>query len=179
MPKKEIDYSNTIIYKIVSRDLNIKEYYVGHTTNFTKRKYTHKSNCDNKNSRKYNYNVYKFIRNHEGFDNWSMLEIEKYDCDDLNEACKRERYWIEKLNASLNKVIPTRTKNEYKEANKEVIKEYFKKYGQENRDDLSAYQKDYKKQNKVILQEKSKIYWEENRIELLESKNIYYEKNKE
>jgi len=38
MPKKEIDYSNTIIYKIVCRDLNIKECYVGHTTNFTKQK---------------------------------------------------------------------------------------------------------------------------------------------
>ena len=32
MPKKEIDYSNTIIYRIVCKDTNITECYVGHTT---------------------------------------------------------------------------------------------------------------------------------------------------
>ena len=42
--------------------------------------------------------------------NWSMLEIEKYPCKDRNEAQVRERYWIETLNANLNKQVPTRTK---------------------------------------------------------------------
>ena len=31
MPKKIIDYSKTIIYKIVCNDLTITEVYVGHT----------------------------------------------------------------------------------------------------------------------------------------------------
>ena len=48
MPKKEIDYSKTIIYKIVCNDLNIKDCYIGSTTSFTKRKNRHKSNCNNK-----------------------------------------------------------------------------------------------------------------------------------
>ena len=43
MPRKEIDYSKTVIYKIVCNDLNVKDVYVGHTTDFTKRKATHKS----------------------------------------------------------------------------------------------------------------------------------------
>ena len=34
MQKVEIDYSNTIIYKIVCKDPLIKDVYVGHTTNF-------------------------------------------------------------------------------------------------------------------------------------------------
>ena len=38
MPKKNIDYSKTIIYKIVCNDLNIIDVYVGQTTNFTKKK---------------------------------------------------------------------------------------------------------------------------------------------
>jgi hypothetical protein len=42
MPKKLIDYSKTIIYKIVCNDLNIKDVYVGHTTNFIKSKALHK-----------------------------------------------------------------------------------------------------------------------------------------
>jgi len=34
MPKINIDYSNTLIYKITCKDLLINEVYVGHTTNF-------------------------------------------------------------------------------------------------------------------------------------------------
>ena len=39
MPKNEIDYSNTIIYKITCLDPNITDVYVGHTTNFVQRKH--------------------------------------------------------------------------------------------------------------------------------------------
>jgi hypothetical protein len=35
MPKTNIDYSNSIVYKIVCNDLNILFCYVGSTTNFT------------------------------------------------------------------------------------------------------------------------------------------------
>ena len=54
MPRKEIDYSKTVIYKIVCNDLNVKDVYVGHTTDFTKRKASHKAvfNCPNH----HNYN---------------------------------------------------------------------------------------------------------------------------
>ena len=34
MPKQDIDYSNTIFYKISCKDENIKELYIGHTTNY-------------------------------------------------------------------------------------------------------------------------------------------------
>jgi len=34
MPKENIDYSNTIIYKICCSDFSITDLYVGHTTNF-------------------------------------------------------------------------------------------------------------------------------------------------
>jgi hypothetical protein len=43
MPKENIDYSKTIIYKIVCKDVNIKDCYVGSTTNFTNRKGQHKN----------------------------------------------------------------------------------------------------------------------------------------
>jgi hypothetical protein len=39
MPKQPINYENTIIYKIVCNNLNINDCYVGHTTDFTRRKY--------------------------------------------------------------------------------------------------------------------------------------------
>jgi hypothetical protein len=114
MPKLPVDYSKTVMYKIVSKDLNIKEVYVGHTTDFIKRKYSHKSLTENKNSRKYTYKLYNFIRQNGGWDNFEMLEIEKYSCNDSNEARTRERYWFELLNAKINSRYPQRASIEEK-----------------------------------------------------------------
>eukprot|EP01038_Epipyxis_sp_PR26KG_P014805 gene14805-19891_t len=46
--------------------------------------------------------VYKTIIQNGGWDNWDMIELEKYPCLDANEAHGRERYYIEQLNANLN-----------------------------------------------------------------------------
>ena len=53
MPKNEIDYSNTIIYKITCKNPSISELYVGHTTNFVQRKHAHKQGCVNEKSSNY------------------------------------------------------------------------------------------------------------------------------
>jgi predicted GIY-YIG superfamily endonuclease len=127
MPKTPIDYSKTVIYKIVCNDLNTTDLYVGHTTDFTKRKNCHKSDCNNINNKSYNLKVYKMIRENGNWENWTMIEIEKYPCDDSNQACARERYWYEVLNANLNSRNPSRSKKEsdkaYYELNKEKIHE--------------------------------------------------------
>ena len=81
MPKKNIDYSKALIYKIVCNDLNIKDCYVGSTTDFTKRKGHHKRGCNNVNTKCYNYNVYQFIRANGGWDNWTMVLVENYPCE--------------------------------------------------------------------------------------------------
>lgn len=57
MPRKIIDYSKTIMYKFVCNDLSTTDCYVGHTTDFRKRKSEHKSHCTNVNSKKYDYKV--------------------------------------------------------------------------------------------------------------------------
>ena len=41
--------------------------------------------------------------------------IEKYPCNDLNEARARERYWYEILTPNLNMCNPCRSQKEYKE----------------------------------------------------------------
>ena len=97
MPRTKINYQNTIIYKIVCNDINIKDLYVGCTTDFKRRKSEHK-----------NWSLtpleglYKCIYNNGEWSNWSMIEIEKFPCNDGNEARKRERFWIEELKATLN-----------------------------------------------------------------------------
>ena len=82
MPKEIVDYSNTIIYKIYCKDSSITDVYVGHTTNFNSRKNMHKNLCKNfKNKQK----IYNVIRCNGGWDNWVMVEIAKYCCNDYTE----------------------------------------------------------------------------------------------
>jgi hypothetical protein len=142
-----VNYNNSIIYKLCCKDPEITEIYVGSTTNFYRRKQQHKSSCNNSNSKKkYNLNVYKFIRDNGNWENWDMVEIEKYNCNDKKELHKQERYILEKLGASLNRYIPSRTKKEYKKENEDKIKEYQKEY--EKTDKRKQYIKEYEKTDK-------------------------------
>lgn len=141
MPKKTIDYKKTIIYKIVCKNLSIDGMYIGSTTDFYSRKKCHKSRCTNKQSLFYNYKIYSTIRENGGWENWEMLEIEKFPCADKREADTRERYWIEKLKAILNHNIPSRSKLEY-------AKIYNKK-------NIDKFKENYNKK-KIILSEQKK-----------------------
>ena len=47
MPRKTVDYSRTVIYVIKCKTDNITEEYIGSTTDFTKRKYQHKTSFNN------------------------------------------------------------------------------------------------------------------------------------
>jgi hypothetical protein len=46
------------------------------------------------------------IRENGGWDDFEMIEIEKYPCNDSNESSARERYWKEHFNANMNTQIP-------------------------------------------------------------------------
>ena len=106
MPKIEIDYSNTIIYKISCKDPLIKDIYVGHTTNFVQRKHAHKQACNNIKSSCYNLKLYKTIRENGNWGNWDMTIIQFYNCKDLSEARQKEQQHFKDLNATLNSIEP-------------------------------------------------------------------------
>ena len=110
MPKKDVDYSNTIIYKICCKDETITDVYVGHTTNFTQRKYSHKIACNNlENTLK----IYNVIRSNGDWDNWNMVEIAKYNCKDATEARIKEQEHYNELKSSLNSCPPYVNKKTY------------------------------------------------------------------
>jgi hypothetical protein len=106
MPKLEIDYSNTIIYKITCIEPTITDVYVGHTTNFVQRKYSHKQNCTNQNTANYKCKLYEVIRNNGGWENWKMEIINFYNCHDHYEARKKEQEYFISLKATLNSIEP-------------------------------------------------------------------------
>ena len=157
MPKTNCDYSRTVIYKIVCNDLNITDCYVGHTTDFIKRKAKHKHACNKESDKDYNYNVYRTIRENSGWYNWTMVEIEKWPCNDGKEASARERYWYEQLNSSLNSVVPNRSMNERYIDLKESIKILQKEYQIKNKDKLKLLKQQYYQANKDEINIKTGI----------------------
>ena len=106
MPKTDIDYSNTIIYKITCKDPKVTDVYVGHTTNFVQRKHAHKQNCINKKASSYKCKLYEVIRNNGDWQNWKMEIINFFNCHDHYEARQKEQEYFISLNATLNSIEP-------------------------------------------------------------------------
>jgi hypothetical protein len=148
MPLSKVNYANTIIYRIFSD--NCDYVYVGSTTNFVARKAKHKSNYTLENSKSYNLKVYQTIRENGGWDNFKMLEIEEYPCENSKQSRKREQYWIDFYKSNLNtcKAFVAETK-----------KEYNKQYQFEHAEEIKQQTKQYRVENaEQIKQQKAKDY---------------------
>ena len=134
------DYMNALIYKIYCKDGNVKDVYVGETTDFIRRKYAHKINSNknkqqNKTSRT---ELYQTINSNGGWNNWIIEEIEKYPCENKQQLLDRESFWIIELNASLNKNVSKSTK------------EYKKEWYNQHRETVRIKQKEYQDAIKAL-----------------------------
>jgi hypothetical protein len=173
-----LNYQNSVVYKICCKDPEIKDIYVGSTTNFKRRMSGHKTNCNNEKSKEYNYPVYRFIRDTGGFDNWSVVKIRDVCCKDKYDLVAEERKEFEKLGATLNNNYPVRSKKEYIEENKEEIRRKKKEYYEENKEEILENKKEYHKKNKERRKEYNKERYQKNKEEILEKNKEYKEKNK-
>jgi len=150
------EYDNSVIYKLVCNDLAITDIYVGSTKCPEKRFGEHRSRCNNPKARGYNYNVYKFIRDNGGIDNWHEVIIEFVECSNKSELFERERFFKNKLGANLNSKEPFLTPDEvvYKHAQCVKVydqshKEQKRAYNQAHKEQRNAYYRAYyKKINK-------------------------------
>ena len=113
MPRISIDYTNTIIYKIQHNDID-ELIYVGHTTDFTKRKSAHKTNTHSDKGKPYNRQLYKMIRDNGDWDCFKMIEIKKFPCNDKREAEAEEDKVMRELKATMNMVRAFRTAEDIK-----------------------------------------------------------------
>ena len=158
MPKLPTDYSKAFIYKLCCLDVDVKEIYIGSQTNFKQRKNRHKCDCNRENSKLYNSYVYRFIRDNGGWDNWTMIELYKYPCNDKRELDCEENRVMNELQSHLNSNKTYQSKEDrdeyiknYREEHKEQIKDYSKKYHQENREELNIKQQKYRDEHKDKL----------------------------
>ena len=184
MPKTPIDYSKCSIYKIEHND-NESLVYVGHTTNFDKRKTQHKYYCKKDNHRHYNLKVYQMIRQNGDWEMFKMIEVQKYPCNDRREAERRENEAMKELKACMNMRNSFLTQDEKQEQAKEyntnyyeLHKEQVKEYQKNNKHKIQERMKDYRDNNKLKIQEYKKDYREANKPKIQEREKDYYEANK-
>ena len=118
-------YQNAKIYKIIGGDMC----YFGSTTQkylsqrLAVHKY-HKKLVLNGNN-KLNCSSHQIL----DFPDCQITLVELFPCQSKDELIARERYWIEN-NQCINKVIPGRTRQEYREQNREHRLEYNREYRQ-------------------------------------------------
>ncbi len=163
----ENKYNKSIIYQITCNDPLITETYVGSTTNLTNRINQHKFSCNTEYNEKYNFKIYKFMRENGGFDNYTFNILEEYNCENKNELFNRERYYIDLLGSSLNIQIPNRTDKQYREDNKDKLSEIKKNWYLENKEEYLEKRKQYHLENKETLNKKTREYYNKNRNEIL------------
>ena len=130
----------------------MKERYLGYTTNWAQcveyrsDEYDYGSNANSK--------LYTFVRENGGWNNWDMIEVERFEAIDGNDARKKERYWIEELKATLNNKLPTRSNKEYIEQHKEHLDECKKIYNETHKKEKAIIDKIYRENNKEKILER-------------------------
>lgn len=150
------DYNQSIIYKIICKDTNINDLYIGSTTNYHSRKRQHKFCCNTPESKKYNYKVYKFIRENGGWNNWEMIPLEIVTCNNKMELNIKEYEFINTYKATLNTHLNI-TNTDNANCKKSVIVD----------------------ENTTAKTDNNTDYYIKNRDKILAQKKLYYQNNKE
>ena len=118
----KVDYSQAKIYKITN-DYN-DDIWIGSTCDTLVKKFSvHKAESI-RNLRK-DCIIHNLIREH-GFDRFRIELIEDFPCDDVYHLRQRQGHYIRELNA-INKYADDK---DYREKNREHIKERYKEYSQ-------------------------------------------------
>lgn len=127
------------VYKLVCKDINAKEIYIGSTMNINQRRRAHKNRCNDINDKCHNIHVYQYIRQNGGWENWESIIVETFEYNEKYELKNRERFHLEQLQAKLNKQIPNRTDVEYRSANIEQIAHRDKQYRDANKEHIKQH----------------------------------------
>jgi hypothetical protein len=166
MSTKTRDY---VFYKLCCDDC--EDIYIGSTSNFANRKNQHKQSINNLNCKNYNSYKAQFIREHGGWDNWRMIQI-----DSKNNITKREaEMYEEELRQKYKPTLNTIKSYTTREEELEHYKEYNKTRDPE---DNKIRCKQYREANKEKVSERKKQWYLENKEEYNKKRREKYNQNK-
>ena len=159
-------YANGKIYRLVN-SVDNEEYVGSSCTTLAKRLYSHKNEARHKPRP-----VHKHL-NDIGWDTVDIILVELYPCGNKMELERRERYWIETLKPSLNRVIPTRNAKEWYAENADKVRERQTTYRAENADKVREANALYRSNNK----DEARKEYAENAEKVCKRQAEYYAKN--
>mmetsp|Transcript_2343 Transcript_2343/g.2444 ORF Transcript_2343/g.2444 Transcript_2343/m.2444 type:complete len:251 (+) Transcript_2343:197-949(+) len=178
--KFDNDKQKWIFYKIVCNDENIKETFVGYTTQPLESMWkSHENKCNNIERKEYHRKLYEVVRANGGLTNWSIVVLEECHFSVETEARRKKREWTEKTPNNVNMRRPITFDEERKEeirkahreyyiGNKVAFLEYNKKYHIDNRETILEKQKKYDNDHKYEKREYDKKRYEANKDEMNE-----------
>jgi len=160
-------YENGKIYKLICSETG--DIYIGSTIQPLEIRLSHhKSPSNTATSR-------KFIKP-------IIILIKNYPCNNKKELEEEEAIFIRESNC-VNIQIPGRTQKEWREVNKEALKEDKKQYYQDNRETILEYQKKYQQDNKEAISEYhnqyQKQYHQDNKEAIRKRQKQYEQDNKD
>jgi len=180
--------NNAVIYSIKCKDPTVTFTYFGSTISFTGRKSSHKGNCNNQNSKSYNVNLYKVIRDNGGWDNWEMKIIKVFPCESRVHLAIEEQKYIDKnrdMNCN-NAYVSVEDRKErvltyniqYRLDNKESIAQYYldnkesrAQYYLDNKESIASCKAQHWLDNKERISAQQAQYRLDNREHILAKKN--------
>jgi len=149
------------IYSITSMKGN--KVYIGSTTmTLARRKSAHKRD---------NRCTSVLLKKEYGWDNLIFTVLE--ECH-VEQQLERERFHIDNIENTVNKVLPGRTDEELQEA----IYSNDKKYKVNHREVINERMKKYNKENKDKIDCRNKEYYEAHKEEIIRKRKERYESNK-
>lgn len=142
-------YPNAVVYKFDILD----DMYVGSTIDVSSRLRNHKADLKNGRQSK----LYKRIREYGlCFNDIDFIILESYPCNTEQELRRREGVFQTELKPTLNDNIAGRTKQEYRNDNKDIIAKKKKEYNDKNKEHISKREKEYRDRNKTQINQKNK-----------------------
>jgi hypothetical protein len=171
------DYKKGQIYRLWSPHTD--KFYIGSTCSpLAKRLWQHRCNCN-----KYLNGNTHYLSSFElfklGIDDVKIELMELCSCNSKAELERREGQLIREHKVNLvNFVIPSRTKKEYYNENKDILIEKKKIYYNENKKMYSEKAKEKYIDNKDKILEYNNKYNHEHRDEIKKKRQQYYDNNK-
>jgi len=142
------DYSLGKIYKII--DNTTPMFYIGSTTypKLSQRLAKHRAHLKDYEKGYGKYMTSMEILNN---DDYKIILLEDYPCDNIDQLISREQFWLDKLRC--DDMI---NKQNAKGVNKEKRKEYNKEYKETHKEEIAQKGKEYRETHKEQIEKKAK-----------------------